>query len=93
MKHTLLIFSMLFFSLTADAAMKIVASYPPVQSLVWSISEGVNPVSILINNNKQGHHDITLKPTQIKTLRQADIVFWIDENFGCLFARKSGNST
>lgn len=78
MKHILLIFFM-FISFQTNAAMKIVASYPPIQSLVWSISEGINPVSILINNNKQGHHDITLKPSQIKTLRQADIVFWIDE--------------
>ena len=79
MKHIVLFF-LLVMSFSANAAMKIVASYPPVQSLVWSISQDVHPVSVLINNNKQGHHDITLKPTQVKTLREADIVFWIGED-------------
>ena len=79
MKHILLIFLMLL-SFNARAQMKIVASYPPVQSLVWSITQDIHPVSVLISSNKNGHHNVELKPTQIKTLRQADIVFWIDES-------------
>jgi len=79
MKHIILLFLMMM-SFRANAQMKIVASYPPIQSLVWSITQDVHPVSVLINSNKSGHHNVVLKPTQIKTLRQADIVFWVDED-------------
>jgi zinc transport system substrate-binding protein len=59
--------------------MKIVASYPPIQSLVLNITKGVHPVITLIKKSNQGHHDVSLTPSQIKKLKKADIVFWTDE--------------
>ena len=80
MKHILLLLLSFFICKPVVAQMKIVASFPPIQSLVWSITEGIYPVSVLIANPNQGHHDIQLKPSQMKTLKEADIVFWVDEN-------------
>ena len=80
MKHILLLFLSFFVCRPAFADLKIVASFPPIQSLVWSITENVYPVNVLIANPEQGHHDIQLKPSQMKTLKEADIVFWVDED-------------
>ena len=77
MKRFLFAFLILF-SLPAAAQMKIVATYPPIQSMVLQITEGVYPVNLL---HKKGgpHHHVQLKPSQMKTLQHADIVFWAGE--------------
>ena len=77
MKHFLLIL-LLFVSTQVNAKMKIVATYPPIQSLVLQITEGVNPVG-LVHKKGGKHHHIELKPSQMKALQNADIVFWTGE--------------
>ena len=79
MKRILIFFLVFAFNFSANASMKIVASYPPIQSLVLNITKGVHPVITLIKKSNQGHHNVSLTPSQIKKLKKADIVFWTDE--------------
>ena len=66
---------LLLISTQVNAKMKIVATYPPIQSLVLQITQGVYPVGII---HKKGakHHHVELKPSQMKSLQKADIVFF-----------------
>ena len=66
MKRIFLILTMIFVAFPALAANKIVASYPPIQSLVWGITEGITPVNAIFVKAQEGHHDIQLKPSQMK---------------------------
>ncbi len=79
MKHIILLFFALTFTFPAVAANKIVASYPPIQSLVWSITEGIAPVNVMFSKPTGGHHDVQLEPSQMRILQKADIVFWASE--------------
>lgn len=80
MKRIFLILTMGFVAFPALAANKIVASYPPIQSLVWGITEGVAPVSSVFTKAQENHHDIQLKPSQMKVLKGADIVFYASDD-------------
>ena len=80
MKRIFLLFIMIFVCFPALAANKIVATYPPIQSLVWGITEGVTPVNLMFTKGDNGHHDVQLKPSQMKTLRGADIVFYASDD-------------
>ena len=80
MKRIFLILTMIFVAFPALAANKIVASYPPIQSLVWGITEGITPVNAIFVKAQEGHHDIQLKPSQMKVLKGADIVFYASDD-------------
>ena len=65
-----------FLSTTALADVKVVASIKPVHSLVASIMEGAGSPEILVDG-AASPHTYSLKPSQARSLADADVVFWV----------------
>ncbi|MEO4040791.1 zinc ABC transporter substrate-binding protein ZnuA [Hoeflea sp. CAU 1731] len=63
-------------STTALADVKVVASIKPVHSLVASIMEGARTPEILVDG-AASPHTYSLKPSQARSLADAEIVFWV----------------
>ena len=76
MRYIILLFS-LFLAFSANAkSLQVLASYPPIQSLVLGVTNGIEPVGVIYRNSSAGHHDVPLKPSQMKALKRADVLFW-----------------
>lgn len=61
-------------------ATKIVTSIPPVASLVRAIAGENIPVDILVDNSVSPHV-YTLKPSDLRKIDSADIVFWVGPRY------------
>jgi zinc transport system substrate-binding protein len=72
---TLLIFFVVF-SGNAHGALKVVVSLKPIHSLVAGVMQGVAQPQLLLNDT-QSPHSMTLKPSQIRSLKEADLIFWV----------------
>lgn len=68
----------LLMSATAFADVRVVASIPPVHSLVASVMQGVGAPELLVPANVS-EHDYALKPSDARKIAQADLVVWIGE--------------
>jgi zinc transport system substrate-binding protein len=68
----------LLMSGTALADVRVVASIPPVHSLVASVMEGVGAPELLVPANVS-EHDYALKPSDARKIAQADVVFWVGD--------------
>ena len=82
MKRIFLFFFVVFMAFPALASykrLKIVTTYPPIQSLVWGVTEGVNPVNLMFSRPLSEHHNIQLKPSHMKVLQGADVVFYASD--------------
>ena len=75
-KKALIIMFSIFFSNHAISS-EIVVSVKPLHSLVSSITEGSNSVSLLIDGS-MSPHNFALKPSHAKLLNNARVVFYID---------------
>jgi len=60
----------------SSKAPKVVATIPPVHSLVALVMQGVGQAELLLPGNVSPHSH-SLKPSQAKQLANADIVFWV----------------
>lgn len=60
--------------------LKVVTSIRPVESLVEYISQGLADVTVLVPANTSPH-TYALKPSDAQNLQNADVIFWVDENF------------
>ncbi|MBO5997516.1 MAG: zinc ABC transporter substrate-binding protein [Alphaproteobacteria bacterium] len=80
MKRVFLFLFAIFVACPAFAANKIVATYPPIQSLVWSVTEGVAPVNVMFSKAQANHHNVQLKPSQMRILKGATIVFYASDD-------------
>jgi len=69
---------------------KIVTSIKPLALLINEIISDDDSVYVLLEKN-QNHHITSLKPSQRKAVDQADIVFYIDDDFE-FFIKKIKNS-
>lgn len=58
------------------AAPRVAASIPPVHSLVAGVMEGVGTPDLLVPPTASAH-SFSLRPSEARTLAQADLVFWI----------------
>lgn len=56
----------------------VVVSIKPIHSLVSGVMEGVGVAKLLIRGN-QSPHNYALKPSDIRSLNEATVVFWIGE--------------
>lgn len=54
---------------------RVVVSIPPFYALVSEIMQGVGKPELLIQSGASSHHAV-LSPSNIKSLEQADIIFW-----------------
>lgn len=83
MKRIFLFLLMFFVSFPVFAGYrgtKIVTTFPPIQSLVWGVTDGVMPVNLMFSKPLEDHHSIQLKPSQMKILQGADIVFYSSDD-------------
>ncbi len=63
---------------SALAEPKIVTDIPAIQSLVARVMEGVGMPESIVSPDAS-HHHYDLRPSQARTLAEADIVFWVGE--------------
>ena len=75
---TLLIFSTS--SISASEKISIITSVKPLHSIVDAISTNSDQVELLVTTN-QSPHDYQLKPSQLKAMQNANIIFYFDDNF------------
>ena len=75
---TLLIFSTS--SISASEKISIITSVKPLHSIVSAIAANSDQVELLVTTN-QSPHDYQLKPSQIKAMQDASIIFYFDDNF------------
>jgi len=69
-------------SLTSLPAMAIdvVASIKPIHSLVAGVMDGVGTPKLIVSGNGSPH-DYHLKPSDARSLQNADVIFWIGDEF------------
>ncbi len=61
-----------------DHNMQIMTSIKPVHSLVSGVLSGVGEADLLLDG-ASSPHTYSLKPSQARSLQEADIVFWVGE--------------
>lgn len=61
---------------TALAQARVVTSIKPLQMIASAITDGVSEPQVLIPSNQSYHH-FTLRPSTLRTLRQADLFVWV----------------
>ena len=90
MKHKLtLTFAAISASLlaqTAFAEVKILSSIRPIYYLVEGVNQGINQQDLLVGG-KISPHDYQPKPSDIQKIKNADIIFRIDEAFQPRFTK------
>lgn len=64
------------FAHPAVAALKVVASIPPVHSLVAKVMDGVAIPELIVRPGASPHAH-SLRPSEARALDRADVVFWI----------------
>lgn len=84
MKKTLTAISFIFFialyPFAGKASPKIVVTIKPIYSLVASITKGVAEPTLLLKGNISPHH-YSLRPSEIRIINDADILFYIGNEF------------
>jgi zinc transport system substrate-binding protein len=70
--------AVLLFSLTGNAygSLKVVASLKPIHSLLAGVMQGVAEPQLLLGD-AQSPHNMSLKPSQIGRLKEADLIVWV----------------
>ena len=72
-----------FFGITTESradAPQVVASIKPVHSLVAVVMKGVGEPTLLVNG-AGSPHTYALRPSEVRILSRADIVFWVGPDF------------
>uniref|UniRef100_A0A2A4Z1V5 High-affinity zinc uptake system protein ZnuA n=1 Tax=OCS116 cluster bacterium TaxID=2030921 RepID=A0A2A4Z1V5_9PROT len=100
MKHkfilTLAAISASLFAQTAQAELKILSSIRPIYYLIEGVNQGINQQDLLVSGNVSPH-DYQPRPSDIQKIRDADIIFRIDEDFQPrftkLFAANKGDAS
>lgn len=81
MKRTFFLFSLLLvYSFPALAEVKVATSILPLHSLASMVTEGVSEPKYIIGSGVSPH-SYALKPSDIKKISAADIIFMIDKDF------------
>ena len=62
--------------ITMADSLKVVASIKPIHSLVAGVMQGVAEPLLLVPGGASPH-DYSLKPSEVRALAQANLVFWI----------------
>jgi zinc transport system substrate-binding protein len=69
----------------------VAASIKPLHSLVANVMGDTGIPTLLVTDN-QSPHGFHLKPSQVKSIRQADILFYIDESFETYLGKALDNA-
>ena len=71
--------SILFGATAANAAPDVVVSIKPIHSLVAAVMEGVGEPALIVEG-AASPHTFTMKPSNARTVQEADLVFWMGPN-------------
>lgn len=71
---------------TVLAAPKVVASIPPVHSLVAGVMAGVGEPYLLLKGGSSPH-SYAMKPSDARALAEAELVFWVGETLETFLAK------
>ncbi|MCG7990987.1 MAG: zinc ABC transporter substrate-binding protein [Candidatus Thiodiazotropha lotti] len=75
----LLFITTLLFCGSGSAAPKVVVSILPIHSLVSGLMSGIGEPYLLLKGN-QSPHTMTLKPSDVRAISQADLLVWVGES-------------
>ncbi len=78
-------------SLTSMAQPQVVASILPIHSLVAAVMQDVAEPELLMRGGSSPH-DYSLRPSDVRTLNQAELVFWVGEELETVLARPLAQS-
>ncbi|WP_130835242.1 zinc ABC transporter substrate-binding protein ZnuA [[Erwinia] mediterraneensis] len=73
-------------SLATRAQANVVASLKPIGFITAAIADGVTPVDVLLPDGAS-EHDYALRPSDIKRLKNADLVVWIGPEMEAFMTR------
>jgi zinc transport system substrate-binding protein len=76
----------------AQAEINVVTTIRPLHSIVSNIMQGIGTPNLLMRSTVSPH-DFTLKPSNIRTLNQADIIFWIGPSLETRLAKSIRNAS
>ncbi|MEJ2621194.1 MAG: zinc ABC transporter substrate-binding protein [Candidatus Thiodiazotropha sp.] len=82
----LLCFIAILFSGSSSAGLKVVVSIMPIHSLVCGLMSGIGQPYLLLKGN-QSPHTMTLKPSDMRAISQADLLLWVGESLESPLAR------
>ncbi|MGC0835236.1 zinc ABC transporter substrate-binding protein ZnuA [Pantoea agglomerans] len=75
-------------SLTLPAQANVVASLKPVGFIATAIADGVTPVDVLLPDGAS-EHDYSLRPSDAKRLKNADLVVWVGPEMEAFMAKSA----
>lgn len=75
---------------TAYAAPNVVVSIKPLHSLTSGVMKGVGTPELLLDGSTSPH-DFNLKPSQAKSIQNADLIIWIGEGLEAFLVKSLGN--
>ncbi|MXP48680.1 zinc ABC transporter substrate-binding protein ZnuA [Pantoea sp. Eser] len=75
-------------SLTFPAQANVVASLKPVGFIAAAIADGVTPVDVLLPDGAS-EHDYALRPSDVKRLKNADLVVWVGPEIEAFMAKSA----
>lgn len=75
-------------SLTLPAQANVVASLKPVGFIAAAIVDGVTPVDVLLPDGAS-EHDYSLRPSDAKRLKNADLVVWVGPEMEAFMAKSA----
>ena len=87
MRHLIVLLCLL--PLSSQAGINVVTSIQPLYLITKSIMQGVAEPELLIKSSASVH-DFAFKPSQMRRLKNADLVIWIDRNFESGFQKLPG---
>jgi zinc transport system substrate-binding protein len=73
-------------SAAAQEAPRVVASIPPVHSLVAGVMDGIGTPELLVPATASAH-TYTLRPSDARQLSQADVIFWVGPVYESFLAK------
>ncbi len=74
--------------LTLPAQANVVASLKPVGFIAAAIADGVTPVEVLLPDGAS-EHDYSLRPSDAKRLKNADLVVWVGPEMEAFMAKSA----
>ncbi len=74
--NSLIFIALFFLSVNIHAEPKVVVSLKPIHSLVSGLMQGIGTPQLLLDDN-QSPHQLSLRPSQIRMLNDADLIIWI----------------
>jgi len=79
MRHCLiLLFALISTSFSTQAAEppRVVVSIAPLHSLITGLMKGITTPELLVKGGTS-HHGFSLRPSQMRTITQANVIFWL----------------